>query len=293
MKEFYKDKKVLVTGGAGFLGSQLVPMLKDSDAELFVPRSENYDLRNEQAVNQLFKEIDPEIVIHLAVKGGGIGFMSKNPGTSFYDNLMMGTLMLEHSRRNNIEKFVGIGSVCSYPKFTETPFREENLWEGYPEDTNAPYGLAKKMLLKSEEIGNAIYFSFDYKSKLATKFIEYLLALEENEFPKWLSVVFHNLKKFNEYLTFGLVFGSSVKNSRFNDIDVLLVYEKDKSRKINKIKEEIRTSQLIEQPIRYVDIAEKDILLNRDDKIFYNILSDSLIFYNSRKYVEVIRKCRR
>lgn len=151
--------------------------------------------------------------------------------------------------------------------------------------------LAKKMLLKSEEIGNAIYFSFDYKSKLATKFIEYLLALEENEFPKWLSVVFHNLKKFNEYLTFGLVFGSSVKNSRFNDIDVLLVYEKDKSRKINKIKEEIRTSQLIEQPIRYVDIAEKDILLNRDDKIFYNILSDSLIFYNPEKYVAVIRKC--
>ncbi len=151
--------------------------------------------------------------------------------------------------------------------------------------------LVKKSLLKKENAGNTFLFSFDYDSKLAIKFIEYLFSLEENEFPKWLSVVLHSLKKFNEHIILGIVFGSSVKNSNFNDVDVLLVYEKNKSRQINKIKEQIRNSQLIEKPIRYVDITEKDILLNKDDKIFYNVLSDSLIFYNSEKYVEVIKKC--
>lgn len=153
--------------------------------------------------------------------------------------------------------------------------------------------LAKKLLLKKEEVGNAVYFSFDYESKLAIKFIEYLLALEEQEFPRWLSVVLHSLKKFNEHITMGLVFGSSTKSNKFNDVDVLLVYEKNKTELINKIKEGIRNSQLIEQPIRYVDIAEKDILLNKKDKIFYNILSDNLIFYNPEKYAEVIKKCRK
>ena len=153
--------------------------------------------------------------------------------------------------------------------------------------------LVKKLLLKKEEIGNAVYFSFDYQNKIAIKFIEYLLTLEEKEFPKWLSIVLHSLKKFNEHITMGLVFGSSVKNSRFNDVDVLLVYEKNKTKEINKIKNDIRNSQLVEQPIRYVDIAEKDILLNKNDKIFYNVLSDSLIFHNPEKYAEVIKKCRR
>ena len=117
--------------------------------------------------------------------------------------------------------------------------------------------------------------------------------MEEEEFPKWLSVVLHDLKKFRECITIGLVFGSSIKNSRFNDVDVLLVYDKNRTKEINKIKDDIRKSHLIEQPIRYVDIMEKDILLNKNDKIFYNIMSDSLIFHNSEKYVEVIRKCRR
>lgn len=153
--------------------------------------------------------------------------------------------------------------------------------------------LVKKLLLKKEEIGNAVYFSFDYENDLAVKFIEYLLGLEEKEFPKWLSVVLYNLKKFGGHINLGLVFGSSIKNSSFNDIDILLVYEKNYTKEINKIKEEIRTSHLIEQPIRYVDIAEKDIFLNKDDKIFYNIISDSMVFYNPEKYVEVIRKCRR
>ncbi len=153
--------------------------------------------------------------------------------------------------------------------------------------------LAKKLLLKKEEVGNAVYFSFDYESKLATKFIEYLLALEEKEFPKWLSVVLHSLKKFNEHITMGLVFGSSAKSSKFNDVDVLLIYERNKAEGVNKIKEEIRNSQLIEQPIRYVDITEKDTILNKNDKIFYNILSENLIFHNAEKYVEVIKKCRK
>lgn len=153
--------------------------------------------------------------------------------------------------------------------------------------------LVKKFLLKKEAIGNAVYFSFNYESKLAIKFIEYLLVLEENEVPKWLSIVLHSLKKFDERITLGLVFGSSIKNSEFNDVDVLLVYKKNKARYINKIKEEIRNSQLIEQPIRYMDITEKDILLNKKDKIFYNVLSNNLIFHNSEKYVEVIKKCRK
>lgn len=153
--------------------------------------------------------------------------------------------------------------------------------------------LVKKLLLKKEEIGNAGYFSFNYESKLAIKFIEYLLFLEEKEFPKWLSIVLHSLKKFDEHITIGLVFGSSIKISKFNDVDVLLVYEKNQAKGINKIKEEIRNSQLIEQPIRYIDIAEKDVLLNKNAKISYNILSDNLVFYNSEKYVEVIMKCRK
>ena len=151
--------------------------------------------------------------------------------------------------------------------------------------------LVKKLILKKEDIGNATYFSFNYESKLAIKFIEYLLSLEEKEFPKWLSVVLHSLKKFNDHITFGLVFGSSVKNTKFNDVDVLLVYEKNKTKDVNKIKDEIRKSHLIEKPIRYLDIAEKDIVLNKNDKIFYNILSDSLIFHNSEKYAKVIKKC--
>lgn len=153
--------------------------------------------------------------------------------------------------------------------------------------------LLSKRLLKKEEIGNAACFSFDYKNALAIKFMEYLLSLEENEFPRWLAVVMHSLKKFSGCIQLGLVFGSSIKSSRFNDVDVLLMYEKNRSKEIKKIKEEIMNSQLIEQPIRYVEIAEKDIIQSRNDKILYNILSESLVFYNPRKYVEVIRKCRR
>ena len=151
--------------------------------------------------------------------------------------------------------------------------------------------LVSKKLLNKEEMGNAVYFSFDYKDKLAIKFMEYILSLEEKDFPKWLVVLLHSLKKFEPYINLGLVFGSSIKNKEFNDVDVLLVYDSNKANEIKKIKEEIRKSELIEKPIRYMDIEEKDIFLNKKDKVFYNIISDSLIFHNPEKYVKVIKKC--
>ena len=153
--------------------------------------------------------------------------------------------------------------------------------------------LVSKQLLTKKEIGNAFYFSFDYENRLAINFIEYMLSLEEKDFPKWLVVVLHSLKKFKPYLQIGAVFGSSVKSNDFNDVDVLLVYDKKESRNINKIKKEIIKSQLIEKPIRYVDVSEKDILLNKEDKVFYSIISENLIFHNPKKYVEVIKKCHR
>ena len=151
--------------------------------------------------------------------------------------------------------------------------------------------LTDKKLLSKEEMGNSIFFSYEYNNKMAIKFIEYILSLEEKEFPKWLSVLSHSLKKFNDYIGMGLIFGSSIKTKDFNDIDVLLMYDAKKSKDIKKIKDEIRKSELFEKPIRYIDIAEKDILQNKEGKIFYNILSQSLVFYNPENYVEVIRKC--
>jgi GDP-L-fucose synthase len=141
-------KRVLVTGGAGFLGSHLVGKLRVAGCqEIFIPRRAEYDLTQEAAVERLYRDARPDIVIHLAAVVGGIGANRENPGKFFYDNLMMGALLMEHARRVGVEKFVAVGTICSYPKFTPVPFREENLWDGYPEETNAPYGLAKKMLL--------------------------------------------------------------------------------------------------------------------------------------------------
>ena len=152
--------------------------------------------------------------------------------------------------------------------------------------------LAKQLLIK-EEIGNAVYFSFDYNNDLAIKFMEYMLSLEEKEFPKWLAVLLYSLKKFKPYIKLGWVFGSSIKNKDFNDVDVLLVYSSARSNEIKRIKGEIIKSGLMEKPVRYMDIAEKDILSNKEDKIFYSIISDNLIFHNPEKYAEVIKKCRR
>ena len=153
--------------------------------------------------------------------------------------------------------------------------------------------LADKKLLAKEEIGNSVFFSYEYDNKLAIKFMEYMLSLEEKDFPKWLSVLSHSLKKFEDFIEMGLVFGSSIKTKNFNDIDVLLIYDVEKSKDIKRIKEDIRKSEIVEKPIRYVDITEKDILPNKDDKIFYNVLSESLVFHNSEKYVGVVRKCRK
>lgn len=153
--------------------------------------------------------------------------------------------------------------------------------------------LTDKGLLVGEEIGNSVFFSYAYKNKLAIKFMEYMLSLEEKEFPQWLTVLLHSLKRFNECIEIGLVFGSSIKTKDFHDIDILLVYDKNKSKAIKKIKDEIRKSELVEKPIRYIDITENDIVLNKEDKVFYSILSDNLVFYNPEKYVEIIRKCRK
>lgn len=143
-----KNKRILVTGGAGFLGKHLVAKLKERGCRhIFVPLIEKYDLVQMPAVKRLYKDAKPDIVIHLAAKVGGIGANRENPGSFFYDNLMMGVQLMEVGRQVGIEKFVALGTICAYPKFTPVPFKEEDLWNGYPEETNAPYGLAKKMLL--------------------------------------------------------------------------------------------------------------------------------------------------
>jgi GDP-L-fucose synthase len=142
-----KNKTVMVTGGEGFLGGPLVSLLAKEGAKVFVVKIQDYDLRNESSVAKLFKDANPQIVVHAAVHGGGIGYMAKHPGSIYYDNVLMNSFMVEYSKRAKVEKFLGIGTVCSYPKFTPVPFKEENLWDGYPEETNAPYGLTKKMML--------------------------------------------------------------------------------------------------------------------------------------------------
>jgi GDP-L-fucose synthase len=145
---FWENKKVVVTGGAGFLGSHVVGKLEARGCRnIFVPRSADYDLVQMEQVGRLYREKDPHIVIHLAAKVGGIGANRENPGKFFYDNLIMGAQMIEQGRLSGLEKFVAVGTICSYPKFTPVPFKEDDLWNGYPEETNAAYGLAKKMLL--------------------------------------------------------------------------------------------------------------------------------------------------
>jgi len=143
-----KDKKIIVTGGAGFLGKYVVKKLKERNCkEIFIPKIEEYDLRNLETIKKMCKVAKADIVIHLAAVVGGIGANRENPGSFFYDNLMMGVQLMEEARLTGIEKFVVLGTICAYPKYTPVPFREEDLWNGYPEETNAPYGLAKKMLL--------------------------------------------------------------------------------------------------------------------------------------------------
>jgi len=147
-----KNKKILLTGGAGFLGSYVVKKLLErgvSRENVFIPRSRDFDLRQEKDCQKVVQGMD--IVIHLAAKVGGIGFNQEKPGELFYDNIIMGARMIESAYRAGVEKFVFVSTICSYPKFTPVPFKEEDLWNGYPEETNAPYGLAKRALLVQAE----------------------------------------------------------------------------------------------------------------------------------------------
>jgi len=146
--DFFSERRFCVTGGAGFLGRVVVRKLKERGAQdIFIPTVDKYDLTHIDAIQKMLDDAKPNVVIHLAAQVGGIGANREHPAEFFYNNLIMGVQLMHESWRHSIEKFVAIGTICAYPKFTPVPFKEENLWNGYPEETNAPYGLAKKMLL--------------------------------------------------------------------------------------------------------------------------------------------------
>ena len=144
---FWPGRRVMLTGGNGFLGRFVAARLRDHGADVMVAEVDRYDLRQLDDIRRALRDAQPQMVIHLAARVGGIGANREHPAEFFYDNLMMGAQLLHESWRAGVDKFVALGTICSYPKFTPVPFREENLWDGYPEETNAPYGLAKKMLL--------------------------------------------------------------------------------------------------------------------------------------------------
>ena len=158
MGGFFEDRRVVVTGGAGFLGNYVTKGLERRGCKrILVPKIEDYDLVEINDIVRMYEDMRPDIVIHLAAVVGGIGANREHPGEFFYKNLMMGVQLIEQGRLRNIEKFVAIGTVCAYPKFTAVPFKEDDLWNGYPEETNAPYGLAKKMLLVQSQAYRAEY----------------------------------------------------------------------------------------------------------------------------------------
>lgn len=151
-RAFWNGRRVVVTGGGGFLGSFVVDQLKALEpAAVIVPRSKDYDLREREAILRLLSDARPDLVIHMAARVGGIGANSEHPADYFYDNLMMGVQLMHESWRFGVEKFVALGTVCAYPKYTPVPFKEDDLWNGYPEETNAPYGVAKKAMLVQSE----------------------------------------------------------------------------------------------------------------------------------------------
>ena len=157
-EEFWKGRRICVTGGAGFLGSYLLAGLKHRGAgEVVAPSVKEFDLVQPEAVRKMLSEAQPDLVLHLAANVGGIGANRARPAEFFHDNLLMGVQMLHESWKAGVKKFVGVGTVCAYPKFTPVPFREQDLWNGYPEETNAPYGLAKKMLLVQAQAYRAQY----------------------------------------------------------------------------------------------------------------------------------------
>ena len=148
IENFWQNRRFCVTGGAGFLGSVVCRKLKERNAGvIFVPTIEKYDLVRLKSINEMMDDSKPDVIIHLAAQVGGIGANREHPAEFFYQNLIMGVQLMHEAWKRGVEKFVAIGTICAYPKFTPVPFKEENLWDGYPEETNAPYGLAKKMLL--------------------------------------------------------------------------------------------------------------------------------------------------
>ena len=158
MSEFFKNRRICVTGGAGFLGSYVTEKLRQRGCEnILIPAIEEYDLVQLDEIKRMYDDMKPDVVIHLAAVVGGIGANREHPGEFFYKNLIMGVQLIEEGRIREIEKFVAIGTVCAYPKFTPVPFKEEDIWNGYPEETNAPYGLAKKMLLVQSQAYRAEY----------------------------------------------------------------------------------------------------------------------------------------
>ncbi|MFU0781495.1 MAG: Epimerase domain-containing protein [Thermoanaerobacterium thermosaccharolyticum] len=171
MSNFWIDKRVVITGGAGFLGSYVVEKLQERGCKnIFVPRSKDYDLTKEKSIIDLLNDTNPNMIIHLAAVVGGIGANRENPGSFFYKNLMMGVQLIEQARLHDVDKFVAIGTICAYPKYTPVPFKEEDLWNGYPEETNAPYGLAKKMMLVQSQAYRQQY-GFNSIYLFACKFI--------------------------------------------------------------------------------------------------------------------------
>ena len=155
---FWNDRKVLITGGRGFLGQAVVEQVRNRGVrELFTPSSAEYDLRDRDAVRQLFADTRPDLVIHLAARVGGIGANMERPAELYLDNLLMGTYVLDEAHLQNTPKTVMIGTICSYPKFTPVPFSEDSLWQGYPEETNAPYGIAKLAQLVQVQANRAQY----------------------------------------------------------------------------------------------------------------------------------------
>ncbi len=196
---FWKNKQILLTGGAGFLGSHVVSELKAhgvDPADIYIPRSKDTDLRVWENCVRVVKEID--VVIHLAANVGGIGYNQNNPGVLFYDNAIMGIQLMEAARQAKVGKFVAVGTICAYPKWTSVPFKEEDLWEGYPEETNAPYGLAKKMMLVQAQAYRQQY-GFDAIYLLPVN----LYGPKDNFNPESSHVIPALIKKFTEAIKNG------------------------------------------------------------------------------------------